>query len=72
MDFRILNHPWDEAYLVMMDDHFDVRTNFFRLELRQKTSISPWVTHLTELLTLTINIIKFIWIYLLNILHMIC
>jgi hypothetical protein len=24
MDFCILNHPWDEAYLVMMDDHFDV------------------------------------------------
>jgi hypothetical protein len=27
MDFRILNHPlhpWEEAYLVMIDDHFDV------------------------------------------------
>ena len=24
MDFHILSHPWNEAYLVMMDDHFDV------------------------------------------------
>ena len=24
MDFHILNHPWDEAYLVRMDDCFDV------------------------------------------------
>jgi len=27
MDFHILNHPqhpWDETYLIMMDDHFDM------------------------------------------------
>jgi hypothetical protein len=24
MDFHILKHPWDEAYLIMMDDRFDV------------------------------------------------
>ena len=24
MDFLILNHPWDEAYLIMVDDRFDV------------------------------------------------
>jgi hypothetical protein len=27
MDFHILNHPcinWDEAYLTMVNDHFDV------------------------------------------------
>jgi hypothetical protein len=22
--FELSHHPWDEAYLVMMDDHFDV------------------------------------------------
>jgi hypothetical protein len=24
MNFHILNHPWDEVYLIMMDDCFDV------------------------------------------------
>jgi hypothetical protein len=29
MDSCILNHPWDEAYLIMMDDNFDVFLNSF-------------------------------------------
>jgi hypothetical protein len=24
MDFQILKHPWDAAYLITLNDHFDV------------------------------------------------
>jgi hypothetical protein len=27
LDFHILNHPWDEAYLIMVNDRFDIYNN---------------------------------------------
>jgi hypothetical protein len=33
-------HPWDEAYLVMMDDHFDVFLDWFA---RILLSIFAWI-----------------------------
>jgi hypothetical protein len=40
LDFHILNHPWDGAYLIMVSDHFDgflesIGKNFIEYSLHQ-------------------------------------